>query len=308
MNDLISVIIPVYKVEKYLNRCLNSITNQIYSNLEIILVDDGSPDKCPQICDGWAKKDKRVIVLHKENSGQAAARNMGVNIAKGEYICFVDSDDWVSYEYISKLYELINLYNADVAYCDLIRIKKEKKIINKTSHYKILNNEELMRLFFRIDGGKSLYSVCRGIYKKNIIANISFLEGSIAEDVLFTFDMYSKCKKAVFTDETLYFYFINDEGTTNSPLSIKDLTIINVWDKILKTVPEQYYAWAKLNRDRITFTLYTKGLLRGISNNFDKKLLLQWKQEIKKNFKELRDSNIFDWKRKLLLYYIVLFS
>ena len=169
-----------------------------------------------------------------------------------------------------------------------------------------MNNAELMRLFFRVDGGKSLYSVWRGIYKRSIIAGIKFLEGSIAEDVLFTYAIYQKCQKAAFTNEKLYFYFINNEGTTNSPLSIKDLTIIDVWNNILETVPKQYYAWAKLNRDRISYTLYAKGLLRGVSNDFDKKILYQWKQEIKKNFKELRDSNILDWKRKLLLYYIAL--
>ena len=100
--DLVSVVLPIYKVEKYLNRCIESVVNQTYSNLEIILVDDGSPDSCPNMCDEWKKKDSRIVVIHKENGGLGEARNSGISAANGKYICFFDSDDYVSNETIDK--------------------------------------------------------------------------------------------------------------------------------------------------------------------------------------------------------------
>ena len=100
--DLVSVVLPIYKVEKYLNRCIESVVNQTYSNLEIILVDDGSPDSCPNMCDEWKKKDSRIVVIHKENGGLGEARNSGISAANGKYICFFDSDDYVSNETIEK--------------------------------------------------------------------------------------------------------------------------------------------------------------------------------------------------------------
>ena len=113
-NPLVSIIVPIYKVEPYLRRCLDSIVNQTYTNLEIILVDDGSPDGCPQICDEYAAKDKRIIVIHKENGGLSSARNAGLKIASGAFISFVDSDDWVNDHYIETLYLAQNKFNADL--------------------------------------------------------------------------------------------------------------------------------------------------------------------------------------------------
>ena len=115
MKPLVSIIVPIYKVEPYLRRCLDSIVNQTYTNLEIILVDDGSPDGCPQICDEYAAKDNRRVVIHKENGGLSDARNAGLDSCKGEYVSFVDSDDWVDEKYIEILLNLATKENADVA-------------------------------------------------------------------------------------------------------------------------------------------------------------------------------------------------
>ena len=122
-QPLVSIIVPIYKVEPYLRRCLNSIVNQTYTNLEIILVDDGSPDGCPQICDEYAAKDKRIVVIHKKNGGLSDARNTGLDICKGEYISFVDSDDWVDEGYIEKLLSFTQKENADIAIGENIRTK-----------------------------------------------------------------------------------------------------------------------------------------------------------------------------------------
>lgn len=121
-EPLISVIVPVYNVEKYLDKCVDSIVNQTYKNLEIILVDDGSPDNCPKMCDDWARKDKRIRVIHKKNGGVSSARNLGINNANGECIGFVDSDDWIEKKYIQKLYETLIQEGADIALCGCNRV------------------------------------------------------------------------------------------------------------------------------------------------------------------------------------------
>ena len=117
MNDLISIIVPVYNVEQYLDRCVKSLLQQTYKNLEIILVDDGSPDRCGQMCDNYAKLDSRVLVIHKENGGLSDARNAGLSHAHGEYIAFVDSDDYIEADMISELYNACHNQDADIVVC-----------------------------------------------------------------------------------------------------------------------------------------------------------------------------------------------
>ena len=119
MDVLVSVVVPVYKVEKYINKCIDSIINQTYKNLEIILVDDGSPDRCPQICDEYAKKDNRIKVIHKKNSGLGAARNTGIDAAKGEYIGFVDSDDWIMPNMYEEMVNCCENYQVPICECTI---------------------------------------------------------------------------------------------------------------------------------------------------------------------------------------------
>ena len=122
MKDLISVIVPVYNVESYLNRCIESLVRQTYKYLEIILVDDGSLDGCPHICDKWSERDNRIHVIHKTNGGLSSARNAGLKVAKGEYIAFLDSDDWIHTKFIEHLYITIKDYKVDIAACDICQV------------------------------------------------------------------------------------------------------------------------------------------------------------------------------------------
>ena len=135
MENLISVIVPVYNVEKYLDKCINSLINQSYNNLEIILIDDGSTDNCGEICDKYALKDNRIKVIHKKNEGLSAARNLGISISKGDYIIFIDSDDWVDKEILLKLLNLIKKYNSDIAVCDYLLTYDENEYIEKEEIY-----------------------------------------------------------------------------------------------------------------------------------------------------------------------------
>ena len=127
--DLISVIVPVYNVEAYLDKCISSIVNQTYRNLEIILVDDGSPDNCPAMCDAWAKKDSRIRVIHKLNGGLSDARNAGMTVTTGELMAFVDSDDWIDVHYIEYLYNALRQSNADISACDLREVYDDTTMI-----------------------------------------------------------------------------------------------------------------------------------------------------------------------------------
>ena len=148
MEDLITIVVPVYKVEKYIDRCVTSILNQTYKNLQIILVDDGSPDNCGKICDEYAKKDNRIEVIHKENGGLSDARNAGINIAKGKYIAFVDSDDYVSNDYIEYMYKILKKENAKISICELqivwknTKIEENIKIDENTDAEENLNSEK----------------------------------------------------------------------------------------------------------------------------------------------------------------------
>ncbi|SOD12667.1 Glycosyltransferase involved in cell wall bisynthesis [Fibrobacter sp. UWB16] len=206
IHPLVSIIVPIYKVEPYLRRCLDSIVNQTYANLEIILVDDGSPDGCPQICDEYAAKDKRIVVIHKQNGGLSDARNVGLDICKGEFISFVDSDDWVDEKYIEELFKITIKENTDIAIAENIRTtqntpKQDSKSVIKTYS----NKEAIFHLFsqnhlaFIVSWGK--------IYKQNLFSTLRFPIGKFHEDEFTTYLLFNKSKKISYTSKILYFYF-----------------------------------------------------------------------------------------------------
>lgn len=205
-TPLISIIVPIYNVELYLRRCLDSVLNQTYTNLEIILVDDGSPDGCPQICDEYAVKDKRIIVIHKENGGLSAARNAGLDICKGEYISFIDSDDWVSEKYIETLFNISTKENADIAIGEYIStsgniLKEQNSIFTKAFSSK----EALFRLFSK---NNTTYTIsCAKLYKRELFSSLRFPIGKYHEDEFTTYILFYNSKKIVYTSEILYYYY-----------------------------------------------------------------------------------------------------
>lgn len=208
MNPTISVIVPIYKVEKYLDKCINSIINQTYKNLEIILVDDGSPDKCPQICDEYAKKDGRIKVIHKPNGGLSDARNAGMKIASGGYISFIDSDDWIELNMLESLYENINKTNSDIASCGVKMVwddGRPDQILTNLNGYCILNNTE-DALNSLISTEHLIQTVWNKLYKKQIIQDIFFPVGKINEDEYWTWRAIAASSKVVCIDTPLYNY------------------------------------------------------------------------------------------------------
>ena len=213
-SPLISVIIPVYKVEQYLRRCLDSIVNQTYTNLEIILVDDGSPDNSPQICDEFANKDNRIAVIHKKNGGLSDARNAGLDICKGEYISFVDSDDWVSQEYINKLYSSITKSHADIAIVNhtLVNDFCTPKCDKKPSVKIFTKQQALFKLIakqyqpFVVSWGK--------LYRKELFKSIRFPVGKYHEDEFTSHFLLYAASKITFSPNILYFYYQRPNSIT----------------------------------------------------------------------------------------------
>lgn len=241
-EELISIIVPIYKVEQYLTKCIDSILEQTYTNLEIILVDDGSPDNCGKICDEYAKKDKRVIVLHNENKGVSASRNEGLDISKGKYITFIDADDYVSNNYVETLHKMIIANNADMAIIgndeqyngNIIKInKKLKKMIGKVETIKNILEE------------KYITAVCWGkIYRKELFENTRFDSNfTIGEDFKIMMSLLDKCQRInIDTTKNLYHYRLNKSSVTQQKERKDDwIKEIELSKKIMNMVENNYH-------------------------------------------------------------------
>lgn len=195
----VSVIIPVYKVEKYLQECLDSVLNQTLKNIEVILVDDGSPDNCPQICDDYAQKDCRIKVIHQENQGSSVARNNGMKIAKGDYIAFVDSDDFISLYMFEVL--VVEGHNADIIECE---VTKDKKYFSKRN-VQIKKKEYKSGILAQYLKTNKVGVWCR-VYKREIIDGLYFEDGAFSEDVMWSYSVFERCKTYVIIDSVLYYW------------------------------------------------------------------------------------------------------
>ena len=225
-QPLISVIVPVYNVEIYLTKCLESIVQQKYNNLEIILVDDGSTDNSGNICDEYASKDDRIVVIHKNNGGLSDARNRGINRAQGEYLTFIDSDDFVSDEYILYLYELILRSDADISVCGYDRVW-EKQITHsrpKQNKYIVLNRcRALATLLYQKEFTSSAWAK---LYKKNVWKGIRFPMGQLHEDVAVMYLLFAQAKVVVYGDAKHYYYLQRGGSIVNSSFSSKRMDYI----------------------------------------------------------------------------------
>ncbi len=311
-QELISIIIPVFQAEKYIKRCLDSVVNQSYKNLEIILINDGSTDKSEEIIKRYMENDERIKLLYQTNQGAGAARNNGLDVATGTYIGFVDSDDWIEPDMYEYLYRIIKEENADIAACDFISTSTTgSKINNKeTEKLKCMNQEEVMKFFFRVNGEKSFYAVWNMLYKKSMIENCRFPEGKITEDLLFNYWAYSNCKKYVLSNQKKYYYFYNTEGVTRKELGKTDFALLTNWDIIIKateTKNSKMTKYAVLNRWRADFTLLSKAILYGYQEKeISDEMLSDLGRDLKKHMKKLLRSHMLDYKRKVLLIYVCL--
>lgn len=212
MDKLISVIVPIYNVEKYLRRCIDSVMMQTYKKIEIILVDDGSSDSCPEICDEYKKKDTRIKVIHKKNGGLSDARNKGIEFAKGDFISFIDSDDVISKTMIEYLYKNMIEYNADISVCNFKYFCNEEELMTLQNEYesndveKVYSNIEALEIL--LDGKKSYGDYAwNKLYKINLFNNVKYPYMKKMEDIGTTYKLYYKSNKIVIGTSIKYFYF-----------------------------------------------------------------------------------------------------
>jgi glycosyltransferase involved in cell wall biosynthesis len=220
MEPKISIIVPVYNVEKYLHKCIDSILNQSYENLEIILVDDESPDNCAQICDNYKEKDDSIVVIHQKNKGISGARNSGLEIATGDYVAFLDSDDWVQPDMYENLVNLSLAHNLDIVECGISESGNDQNILDDGTTNIIIENAEqaLCRII-----QNTQFSACTKLFKKSIIGNSRFLLNKTSEDVYFTIENIPKVNKMGYIDFPFYNYRPNPTSITKSPYNLKRL-------------------------------------------------------------------------------------
>lgn len=309
INPKISVIVPVYKVEKYLRRCVDSILNQTYKNFELLLIDDGSPDSSGKICDDYSKIDCRVKVIHKENGGLSSARNVGIKASSGEYLNFVDSDDWLEFDCLEYLLGLLTKNDADFSMAENIRNCNELDLkIKKISfEERVFSQKDFLSLFFKINTQKNVQYAWAKLYKRELFDNIKYPEGLTDEDVPATFNVILVSSKIAYSSKVVYHYFVNPNSITESEFSNKKFDLLKVWDLVCDSAVKTKDSWiiknAYLNRYRADFGILCNFIL---SKNIEesKKLysdMLQSSLEnLKKHKKELLKSKI-PFSRKVLI-------
>ena len=297
MKKLISVIVPIYKVEKYLNRCVESIVNQTYKDLEIILVDDGSPDGCPQICDEYALKDSRIKVIHKENGGVISARQAGLRVATGDYVGFVDSDDYIEPDMYEKIANVIEKHSPDMVACNFFfdysdKSVKSEQIFNREYY----SREELEKEIFPYMLYNppyyhfGVYPCCWAkVFKRELLEQVLYGVTSkirIGEDAAVTYPCLLKASSLAFVESSLYHYRVNDVSMTKAYDKNLENTI-NIPIKILSNV---FSGEASLVGQIDYYKLYMfEFVIRNEANENCKKT----KSETKKTFSKFLDDDTF---------------
>lgn len=290
MKELISIIVPVYNVEPYLDRCIESIRMQTYENLQIILVDDGSTDKSGRICDTYEKLDKRIIVLHKENGGLSDARNFGLERADGDYIAFVDADDYIHSKMIERLLTNLNQTKADIAMCNLKYTYATENALEDMTCFVaekeniILDQLAAQKMYFGVDKKIVITVVWNKLYKKYVFEEIRFPKGKIHEDEFITFQLLYKAKKIVYTDETLYYYFQKPDS------------IMGQFNKARFQLFEAYLTRMNFYSSHHEYALWKKMILLYIRMN------AQYMQWVRKSNTERKDL-FADNRKKLHIIY-----
>lgn len=240
-ENLVSIVIPIYNVEAYLENCINSLIEQTYKNIEIILVDDGSPDKCPKICDDFSKKDKRIKVIHKPNGGLSDARNSGIAAASGEYITFVDSDDTVDNDYVEYLYSIMEEFKSDISICDYKAIYSNGTILSRNRNDKFcISKEKTLEIMlyqneFTVSSWAKMYKT--KLFREN---NIIFPVGKIFEDAYTTYKLVELCENVGVGMESKYNYMIRNNSILTSIFSEKKLMLVDAYNEMTSFIKKKY--------------------------------------------------------------------
>lgn len=238
-NDLVSIIVPVYNVEKYLKKCVDSIINQTYKNLEIVLVDDGSTDNSRNICDEYAKKDSRIKVIHKQNGGLSDARNVGIDNSKGKYITFIDSDDTIENDYVEYLYSLLKKYKTKLSICNY-NVITNNKIISYTTKDLEFKFDKITALKELLKENKFSVSSCAKMYEKKLFNNVKFPVGKLCEDNGTTYKLVEKCAYIAYGSKSKYNYYKRENSIMTSSFNEKKFDLIELVDQMKSDLESKY--------------------------------------------------------------------
>ncbi|MGN0153773.1 MAG: glycosyltransferase [Lachnospiraceae bacterium] len=237
---LVSVIIPVYNVQDYLKKCLESIINQTYDNLEIIIIDDGSIDDSGKICDEYKKDDKRIKVIHKENGGLSDARNCGIEMATGEYLTFVDSDDYLDLDYVQYLYNLIQKNKCKLSICSLHFYYTGNGKVKHSGNGEIgvLSGKECIeKMCYHDEVDTCAYAK---LYHKSLFESVRFPRGKLFEDIGTSYLLFDQCDKVAYGFEPKYYYVIRSNSIVTSKFNNKKLDLIEMTDRMANYVNNKY--------------------------------------------------------------------
>lgn len=297
-NPTISIIVPVYNVEKYLDRCIQSILNQTFKDFELILVDDGSTDNSGFICEKYKEMDNRIVVIHKENGGLSSARNTGLDIAIGKYIGFVDSDDYINENMYEILYNEAIKNNSDVVVSDFEKVCENKEHINyKLDKYEIENYNNIEALNQLFESKNVIFIVAwNKLYKRQIFNNLRYEEGKIYEDEFIIHKILYESKITTFIDLKLYYYVQRENSITQSKFSVKNLMAIEAMEDRIQFFKKM----KKIDLMQKSEVLYIGVFFR--SYNKAKENLSEYKKEFKK-YKKYFNRNIFNFLENPLFSY-----
>lgn len=295
MNDLVSVIVPIYKVENYLKKCVDSIRNQTYQNLEIILVDDGSPDNCGRICDNYQQEDNRIKVVHKDNGGLSDARNAGIDVATGTYIVCIDSDDYIHPKMIELLYNAVVANGADISVCAFKKIKDDEQQdvpdINRPDVVVIEKKEDKIQYFF--ESNYEEFTVAwNKMYPSDFFENIRYPKGKIHEDEFTTYKLMEKADKVAYIKNPLYYYVQRGDSIMGEAFNEKRLLRLDAYLERM----EHYRNLKKYDWYEKVLFLYKLFLIR-YANEIKKRDDMEL--SMLKKYKKAYRRNVFDSFLKL---------
>jgi glycosyltransferase involved in cell wall biosynthesis len=264
MKDKISVVIPMYNASKYLKKCIDNVINQKYSNLEIILVDDGSTDNCLEICNKYSKIDDRIVVIHKENGGLSSARNAGIEKATGKYITFIDSDDVVEKDYINILYDGIKKYKTKMCIGGLKTVYENGKVVDNSlkKTYKLSKMETFKKMLYTDGVSISAWSK---LYDISLFKNVEYTVGRLFEDTSTTYKLIDQCDNISISDYPIYNYYIRKLSITSSKFNIKKLDWIISAIEMTSYLKKKY---KELSSACTAYMMYTHiGVLSSLAMN-----------------------------------------
>lgn len=272
MNSLISVVVPIYNVEGYLERCVESIINQTYKNLEIILVDDGSPDKCPEMCDEFARQDSRIKVVHKKNGGLSDARNAGMAVASGEYISFIDSDDYVSPDFYETLYNVMISEKGDIAECSVVKFYEDDKFDEYTDDLKVSNYDTVDGLSALIAENPFHQHVWNKLYKSDLVLDVQFAVGKLNEDEFWTYQIFGRAGKVTKVNKTMYYYFQRNSSIMGEGYNLRRLDALEAKSERQKYIEENYSELSSISKmDSYLSCIFAGQSVLKFMNGADKK-------------------------------------